>query len=246
MEQPSAMTYAIGRIRSAWNWSPELVESTLKTELRRRQITRWAMIARKMKHEEPPNDLHMILREANPDYTGNPRMIPYLTKLLTSKVGKEASFAASCIGYMNDRWGYTKPTEMIRLKKKCIASGAVANLIRLLQFDNRRQLENVLNALSHIADGDAECRTALIKLGAIPKFIDLLYHKDHTIKSLASKMFWWLSVHGNLECKSACIKEGAIEGLEDCYKSMTSREYACFDNTYTREAMYVLKMVNGC
>jgi hypothetical protein len=241
------MAFATGTIYSAWQWSPELVETTFKTELRRRQITRWAMISRKMKHEEPPNDLHMILREANPDYTGNPRMIPYLTKLLTSKVGKEASFAASCLGYMNDRWGYTKPADMLRLKKKCIASGAVANLISLLQFDNRRQLENVLSALSHIADGDAECRTALIKLGAIPRLVDLLYREDEdiTIKSSASKIFWWLSVHGNLECKKACIKEGAIEALEDCCKTMSSRKYACYDNTYTREALYALQLVNG-
>ena len=244
MERPSAMAYAIGTIYSAWQWSPELVETTFKTELRRRQITRWAMIARKMKHEEPPNDLHMILREANPDYTGNLRMIPYLTKLLTSKVGKEASFAASCLGYMMDQWN-TGSAEMLRIKKQCIDSGAVANLIRLLQFDNRRQLENVLSALSNVANGDAECRTTLIELGAIPRLIDLLYHKDHTIKSSASKVFWWLSVHGNLECKTACIKEGVIEGLEDCYKSMTSREYAYYDHTYTREALYALRLVNG-
>ena len=203
------------------------------------------MIVRKMKCEEPPNNLYMMLQDVNPDYTGSPQMLPYLTKLLTSKVGKEASFAASCIGYMMDQWN-TGPAEMLRIKKKCIASGAVANLIRLLQFDNRRQLENVLNALSHIADGDAECRTALIKLGAIPKFIDLLYHEDHTIKALASKVFWWLSVYGNLECKMACIKEGAIEGLEDCYKFMTSLKYMLYDNYHTRDALYALKMVNGC
>jgi len=203
------------------------------------------MITRKMKHEEPPNDLHMLLRDADIDYTGNPRMIPYLTKLLTSKVGKEASFAASCLGYMNDRWGYATPAEMLRLKKKCIDSGAVANLITLLQFDNRKQLENVLNALSHIADGDAECRTALIELGAIPRLVCLLYHDDLIIKSTASKVFWWLSVHGNLECKKACIKEGAIEGLEDCCKTMSSRKYACYDNAYAREALYALQLVNG-
>lgn len=244
MERPYTMAFATGTIYSAWQWSPELVELTFKTELRRRQITRWAMITRKMKHEEPPNDLHMILRDADIDYTGNPLMIPYLTKLLTSKVGKEASFAASCLGYMMDRWN-TTPGEMLRLKKKCIESGAVANLITLLQFDNRKQLVNVLNALSHIADGDAECRRALITLGVIPKLIDLLYHEDHTIKSSASKVFWWLSVHGNLECRQACIKEGTIEGLEECYRTMSSRKYACYDSTYTREAMYALRLVNG-
>jgi hypothetical protein len=101
--------------------------------------------------------------------------------------------------------------------------------------------------LSHIADGDAECRTALIKLGAIPRLVDLLYYEDEdiTIKSSASKIFWWLSVHGNLECKTACIKEGAIEALEDCCKTMSSRKYACYDNTYTREALYALQLVNG-
>jgi cbb3-type cytochrome oxidase subunit 1 len=145
---------------------------------------------------------------------------------------------------MMDQWN-TDSAEMLRIKKKCIDSGAVANLIRLLQFDNRRKLENVLNALSHIADGDAECRSALITLGAIPKLIDLLYHEDHTIKSSASKVFWWLSIHGNLECKTACIKEGAIEGLEDCYKSMGNPKYMCYDSTYTREAMYALRIVNG-
>ena len=39
----------------------EQIVSTLKTELLRRKISRWAMITRKMKHEEPPNNLEEIL-----------------------------------------------------------------------------------------------------------------------------------------------------------------------------------------
>ena len=245
MERPSALAFATGTIYSSWQWSPELVELTFKTELRRRQITRWAMITRKMKHEEPPNDLHLILRDADIDDTGNPQMLPYLTKLLTSKVGKEPAFAACCIGYMNDRWVYTTPAEMLRVKKKCIDSGAVANLISLLHFDNLTQLLNVVNALSHIADGDHECRKALITLGAIPRLIVLLYHDDPIIKSTASRVFWWLSIHGNLECRHACINDGAIEGLESCYKAMGNTKYMCHDSTYTREALYALRIMNG-
>ena len=42
----------------------EQIVSTLKTEIRRRHIARWAMITRKMKKEEPPNDLEDILYDS--------------------------------------------------------------------------------------------------------------------------------------------------------------------------------------
>ena len=77
----------------------EQIVSTLKTEIRRRHIARWAMITRKMKHEEPPNDLAEILDDSY-EFSWTYRdkilhlislgIVPILIDLLLSRVGNES------------------------------------------------------------------------------------------------------------------------------------------------------------
>jgi len=130
----------------------EQIVSTLKTELLRRKISRWAMITRKMKHEEPPNNLEEILEYSYRFcWKSSDRslqlislgIVPILIDLLLSRVGYESQLAVMTL----DIIVVYKPDEAI-----AITPEQVRKLESILKKDTLDLDSYVKNAIKEIID----------------------------------------------------------------------------------------------
>lgn len=130
----------------------EQIVSTLKTELLRRKISRWAMITRKMKHEEPPNNLEEILDYSYEfSWTYRDRIlhlislgiVPILIELLLSRVGNESLQSAMTL----ENIVLYKPDDAI-----AITSEQLRKLESILEKDTLDLDSYVKNAIKDMID----------------------------------------------------------------------------------------------
>jgi hypothetical protein len=125
---------------------------TIKTEIRRRHIARWAMITRKMKHEEPPNNLEEILDNSY-EFSWTYRdkvlhlislgIVPILIGLLLSRVGNESLQSAMTL----ENIVLYKPDDVV-----AITPEQVRKLESILKKDTLDLDSYVKNAIKEIID----------------------------------------------------------------------------------------------
>lgn len=202
--------------------TPRQVVTEIKAELRRRKIARWAMIARKMKKEEPMTDLSIDLSWITEFCWGNreyrqecveANILPSLILLLKSKKNKEAANSASAISAIAVENEH---------KQACIDAGAVPALVPLIGSLKGKESQYALSALLCISrDSYSPGNLACVQAGLIPillKRISTLGDRKHQtdidlLKNLAI---------GDYEFVDACVSAGTISTMVRMISSRAS------------------------
>ena len=146
----------------------EFTKEKVEYELNRRAIqsriqlvSRWAMISRKMKKEEPSYDVLTDFTDFIRYIWELPRNVllstDYLSNivlLLSSSKGQEAERAAAAL------YNIAKGDDAG--KAACVSAGAVPKLVSLLSSSKGAEPEYAAEALANIAKGDATCKAACV------------------------------------------------------------------------------------
>jgi len=188
----------------------EFTKEKVAYELRRRSVqsrvkmvSRWAMITRKMKKEEPSYDVLNDFTDFIRYVWELPRNVllstDYITNvvlLLSSSKGREAERAAWALGSIaaGDDAG----------KAACVSAGAVPALVSLLSSSKGREAEMAAGALWNIARGDDAGKAACVSAGAVPALVSLLSSTKGDEAGCAEEALANIA-KGDAKCKAAVI-----------------------------------------
>ena len=172
----------------------EFTKEKVTAELHRRSvqpriqlISRWAMITRKMKKEEPSNDvpdnftdLIKYVRALPVDVLLTTDYLSNVISLLSSNKGDEAERSAwalrTCIYCAKSIWGDDE-----QFKSICVSAGAIPPLVSLLSSSNKCEVQEAALALCAITRGNGTGKASLISTGAIQKLKDILVRRDKDV-----------------------------------------------------------------
>jgi hypothetical protein len=147
----------------------EFTKEKVAYELSRRSVqsriqlvSKWAMIVRKMKKQEPKhdslNDFTSLIKytKALPsDVLLSTDYISNYVLLLSSSNGREAEVAA---GALRD----IMLGDNVECAAACVSAGALPALVPLLSTSQGSEAEEAVIALANIASGDAACKAACV------------------------------------------------------------------------------------
>jgi hypothetical protein len=165
--------------------SPKENIDALNAELRRRSISRWAMIVRKMKHLEPSTDLSNILQNIlnnvcnhcwgasrlNKDYKISYLsfgILPILQKLLRSEYSSEIIWAIKIIGALS--------LNNKEFEKSDLFESIVFDVIQILYSNKIQEIRNVINTLKDMTVSESllmKVSSIMVDTGAIQKLIHI-------------------------------------------------------------------------
>ena len=159
-------------------------------------VSRWAMITRKMKKEEPSRDIPTDFTDLIKSIRAWPRgvllstdFISNVVLLLSSNKGGEAERSAwalrtlmYCAKFI---WG-----DEDTFKAICVSMGAIPALVSLLSSSKKYEAREAVLALDVITRGNDACKALLISTGAIPKLTNISIRRDEDeyIASRASEI----------------------------------------------------------
>ena len=193
----------------------EFTKEKVSAELHRRelneQVSRWAMITRKMKNKPSHDVLHdftelMIDLRENAGFritSSTDNIINYVL-LLSSRKRREVEVATRMVAYvtMGDR----------ACIDTCVSAGAVPTLVKLLSSRKGMAPVCAAGALWNIAAGDATHNAACVSAGAIPALVGLLSSNNEAEYEMAAGALWGIAM-GDAACKLACVEAGAVPAL---------------------------------
>ena len=205
----------------------EFTREKVTAELHRRSVqprikmvSRWAMITRKMKKQEPPHDIPTDFTELiysclygfglyNEHWYIVEDVIPNLIRLLSSSIDSEVVNALKVLHNNAINPGHLRDTS--------ISSGIIPRLVALLssntQYEERRLEIPRLAAstLEGIASGSNENprQKALVEAGAIPHLVNLINSKNPV--SIEARRVLVRICLGGKECREAVMKAGGFD-----------------------------------
>ena len=166
-------------------------------------VSRWAMITRKMKKEEPSYDILNDFTDLICYERALPRNVllstDYITNvvlLLSSSKGREAEMAAGAL--------YNIALSDNFCRAACVSAGAVPALVSLLSSSKGAEAEEAAGALCSIAAGDAACKAACVSGGALPALVSLLSSSKGAEAGFAAMALYYIG-KGDATCKAVCV-----------------------------------------